>query len=62
MQLKVNLEPSLPEQVPGAARLRPGEARCPAPSVQEIIRGDALEAPPVLAHEHYEYLGREDIH
>ena len=38
-----------------------GEARCPAPSVQEIIRGDAIKAPPVLTHEHYEYMGSEDI-
>jgi nitrite reductase/ring-hydroxylating ferredoxin subunit len=53
--------PSLPEQVPGAAKLRAGEARCPAASVQEIIRGDAKKAPPVLTHEHYRYLGSEDI-
>lgn len=38
-----------------------GAARCPAPSVQEIIRGDARPAPAVLAHEHYEYLGSDDI-
>lgn len=38
-----------------------GEARCPAPSVQEIIQGDAMPAPPVLAHESYEYMGSEDI-
>lgn len=38
-----------------------GEARCPAPSVQEIIKGDALPPPPVLTHEHYEYLGSEDL-
>ena len=61
MQLKVNLEPRLPHEVPGALRLAPGEARCPAPSVQEIIQGDAQKAPPVLAHEHYEYLGSDDI-
>lgn len=48
--------------VPGDyAGLKPGEARCPAPSVQEIIRGDAKPAPAVLAHEHYEFLGDEDI-
>ena len=61
MQLKVNLEPRLPHEVPGALRLAPGEARCPARSVQEIIQGDAQKAPPVLAHEHYEYLGSDDI-
>ena len=61
MQLKVNLEPRLPRDVPDALRLAPGEARCPARSVQEIIQGDALKAPPVLAHEHYEYLGSDDI-
>ena len=61
MQLKVNLEPQLPHEVPNALRLEPGEARCPARSVQEIIQGDAQKAPPVLAHEHYEYLGSDDI-
>ena len=61
MQLKVALEPPLPAAVPGVETRKPGEARCPAPSVQQIIRGDALPAPAVLAHEHYEYLGSEDI-
>jgi len=47
--------------MPGKDGLAPGEARCPGPSVQEIIRGDAHPAPAVLAHEHYEFLGDEDI-
>jgi phenylpropionate dioxygenase-like ring-hydroxylating dioxygenase large terminal subunit len=38
-----------------------GQARCPAPSVQEIVRGDEHRPPPVLAHENYEYLGSEDL-
>lgn len=38
-----------------------GQARCPAPTVQEIVAGDALKAPPVLTQENYEYLGSEDL-
>jgi phenylpropionate dioxygenase-like ring-hydroxylating dioxygenase large terminal subunit len=59
--MKIQVEPSLPSEVPNVSRLRPGEARCPAPSVQEIIARDAIKPPPNLAHEHYEYLGSEDI-
>jgi nitrite reductase/ring-hydroxylating ferredoxin subunit len=59
--MQTQFKPLLPQDVPGAASLAPGAARCPAPSVQEIIRGDAFKAPPVLSHEHYEYLGSRDI-
>ncbi|WP_380878516.1 hypothetical protein ACFB49_17240 [Sphingomonas sp. DBB INV C78] len=45
----------------GTTSLVSGEARCPAPSVQEIIRSDAKPAPAVLTHEHYEFLGDADI-
>jgi len=45
----------------GATSLISGEARCPGPSVQEIVRGDAHPAPPVLTSEHYEFLGDADI-
>ena len=61
MQLKVNLEPRLPHEVPVALGRAPREARRPAHSVQEIIQGDAQKAPAVLAHEHYEYLGSDNI-
>lgn len=53
--------PRLPEEVPGADTTPVGEMRCPAPSVQEIIKGDAIKAPPVLAHESPKFLGSEDI-
>jgi phenylpropionate dioxygenase-like ring-hydroxylating dioxygenase large terminal subunit len=59
--MKIQVEPTLPSEVPNVSRLMPGEARCPAPSVQEIIARDAIKPPPNLAHEHYEYLGNEDI-
>ncbi len=54
-------KPSLPNEVPGAQSLAPGDARCPGPSVQDIIEHDAHKAPPVLAHTSYEYLGSGDI-
>jgi phenylpropionate dioxygenase-like ring-hydroxylating dioxygenase large terminal subunit len=59
--MKTDLHPFLPTEVPGSSKRPLGEARCPAPSVQEIIKGDALKAPPVLTHEHYEYMGSEDV-
>ncbi len=44
------------------AGLKPGEARCPtAPMIQEIIKTDAIQPPPVLTHENFVYLGDEDI-
>jgi len=59
--MKTELRPFLPADVPGVSTTIPGEARCPGPSVQEIIRADALKAPPVLTHERYEYMGSEDV-
>lgn len=41
--------------------LKPGEARHPAESTQEIIAQDKVKAPEWAASEHYEYLGSEDI-
>lgn len=41
--------------------LKPGEARCPAESTQEIIAADNVKAPFWAASESYEYLGSEDI-
>ncbi|RVU05698.1 aromatic ring-hydroxylating dioxygenase subunit alpha [Novosphingobium umbonatum] len=36
-------------------------ARCPAPSMQEIVAGDTVPPPPVLAHEEPAYLGSEPV-
>ncbi len=41
--------------------LKPGEARCPAESTQEIIARDRMPAPAWAREENYEYLGSEDI-
>lgn len=41
--------------------LKPGEARCPAESTQEIIARDKNKAPGWAASESYEYLGSEDV-
>ncbi|GAB4144811.1 MAG: aromatic ring-hydroxylating dioxygenase subunit alpha [Sphingomonadales bacterium] len=45
----------------GSSPLEPGQARCPGPSVQDIVGKDANPPPEVLAHSHYEYLGSDDI-
>ncbi len=45
----------------GSTSLVPGEARCPGPSVQDLIAADAHPAPAVLRETHYEYLGDADI-
>jgi phenylpropionate dioxygenase-like ring-hydroxylating dioxygenase large terminal subunit len=55
------LESIVPHGLPQPDGLEPGEARCPVPSVQEIVANDVNPPPAVLAHEHYEYLGSEDI-
>ncbi len=41
--------------------LKPGEARCPAASTQEIIARDKVGAPDWVRSEAYEYMGSEDI-
>ena len=41
--------------------LKPGEARCPAETTQEIIARDKHAAPAWAASESYEYLGSEDV-
>lgn len=38
-----------------------GEARCAAPTVQDIIKGDKFPAPAVLTRSDYQYLGSEDV-
>lgn len=48
--------------IPGNyAGLPPGAARCPGPSVQDIIASDAHPAPAVLRETHYEFLGEQDL-
>jgi Rieske [2Fe-2S] domain len=59
--MNAELKPKLPNQVPGAHKLPSGEARCPGPTVQEIVAKDVHKPPAVLAHEHYQFLGDEDI-
>ena len=55
------LDAVLTHGLPQPDGLAPGEARCPAPSVQEIVGKDAVPPPPVLEHEHYEFLGDGDV-
>lgn len=55
------LDSIVPHGLPERDGLAPGEARCPAPSVQQIIKGDAHPAPAVLTQENYESLGTEDL-
>ena len=42
-------------------KLKPGEARCPAVSTQEIIARDKVRAPGWVASESYTYMGSEDV-
>jgi nitrite reductase/ring-hydroxylating ferredoxin subunit len=44
-----------------SGKLKPGEARCPAISTQEIIAKDKVPAPGWVRSESYSYLGSEDI-
>jgi nitrite reductase/ring-hydroxylating ferredoxin subunit len=44
-----------------AGKLKPGEARCPAITTQEIIAQDKVPAPAWVRSESYEFLGDEDI-
>jgi nitrite reductase/ring-hydroxylating ferredoxin subunit len=55
------LDSIVPHGLPERDGLAPGEARCPAPSVQQIIKGDARPAPAVLTQESYESLGTDDL-
>jgi nitrite reductase/ring-hydroxylating ferredoxin subunit len=41
--------------------LKPGEARCPAQSTQDIIARDKVAAPDWVRSESYQYLGSDDI-
>lgn len=45
----------------GSTSLVPGEARCPGPSVQDLIARDVVPAPAILRSESYEFLGDADI-
>jgi len=42
-------------------QLAPGEARCPGPSMQDIMDADGDNPPAAMRSEQYEFLGDEDI-
>lgn len=44
-----------------SGQMKPGQARCPAISTQDIIARDKVKAPGWVRSESYEYLGSEDI-
>jgi len=46
---------------PAASSQKPGEARCPAQSTQDIIAKDKVPAPDWVRSESYQYLGSSDI-
>lgn len=46
---------------PGDPSLKPGEARCPGPSMQDIMDADGDHPPGVLREEQYEFLGDQDL-
>ena len=46
---------------PSDPDLAPGEARCPGPSMQDIMDADGDNPPPAMRTEQYEFLGDEDI-
>lgn len=46
---------------PGDPALAPGEARCPGPSVPELLAGEGSASDPGLAAERYEFLGDADL-
>lgn len=56
-----NLKPKLDLTSPSDPSLSPGEARCPGPSMQEVIATDATPTPEALKAESYEFLGDADI-
>ncbi len=53
--------PSAPDESPDQSAGTPGSARCPGPSVQEIVRGDLIPPPAVLRFEESRFLGDEDV-
>ena len=44
-----------------ASDSRPGEARCPGVSVQDLMRADSRPVPEFLTRQSYEFLGDQDI-
>lgn len=53
--------PKLDLTSPSDPSLAPGEARCPGPSMQDIIASDATPTPDALKAQSYEFLGDADI-
>ena len=45
----------------GVSKSKPGDARCPGISVQDLLRADSRPVPDHLTTETYEFLGDEDI-
>ncbi len=41
--------------------LEPGEARCPGPSVQDVLESDQGQTPETLKAQSYSYMGNEDL-
>jgi phenylpropionate dioxygenase-like ring-hydroxylating dioxygenase large terminal subunit len=46
---------------PGDSSLDPGEARCPGPSVQDVLASESSAVDPGLTDERYEFMGDEDL-
>ncbi len=46
---------------PADPALAPGEARCPGPTVQDVLSRESSAADPGLTAQHYEFLGDEDL-
>lgn len=55
------LQARLPDEDEVALSLPAGDARCPGPSIQDIIHRDGRPVPPVYAQVSYEFLGDQDI-
>jgi phenylpropionate dioxygenase-like ring-hydroxylating dioxygenase large terminal subunit len=45
----------------GSTSMVPGEARCPGPTVQELVSRDAIKPPAILLEENYTFMGNADI-
>jgi len=46
---------------PSDPALAPGEARCPGPSMQDIMDADGDQPPAAMRTEQYEFLGDDDL-
>ena len=46
---------------PGELKQKPGEARCPGITVQDLLSQDSRTVPDYLRTHNYEFLGDDDI-